>query len=212
MAQQSGTAPRPPRCDAKPPAPRSGRRVDGVPSREELVADPADRDALTGLANRAAFEHAMGDALRALEKAPRPASLLLVNITDLRQINADHGDRAGDAVLVQVGSLLLRAVRTHDLVGRLSGVEFAVFCPGADSRAARVIAERIQRLIEGQRFAAGGGALRVFAAVGVGTFEPQPDAHLTVSELINLADRNLQQDRNRNHDRRAAGDTVLSRR
>ncbi len=211
MAHQAGAATAPPRCDARPQANRRGRHIDGVPTREELAADPASRDPLTGLPNRAAFEHAMNDALRALERASRPVSLVLANITDLRRINAEHGDRAGDKVLVEVAALLLHSVRAHDLVGRISGVEFAVLCPGADTRAARIIAERIQSTIEGKRFAVPGGSLRVYAAVGVASYETATGPCPTVSKLINAADANLQRDRNRSHDRRAAGNTVLSR-
>ena len=83
----------------------------------------ATTDVLTGAATRAV-------ALEALATADGSASVLLVRVDGLAEINARHGLEAGDAVLAQVGAGLHGGGRQRDLVARLSGSTFVVVGSG----------------------------------------------------------------------------------
>jgi diguanylate cyclase len=86
-------------------------------------------DALTGLANRRAFDDALAAAAaRACEASP--AQLLIADIDHFKALNDAHGHHFGDAVLHITGEVLKAAVRRDTLVARLGGDEFALLMPG----------------------------------------------------------------------------------
>ena len=86
----------------------------------------AHHDALTGLANRAAFharlEHALGLATRTAGQF----AVLCLDLDRFKLINDLHGHASGDILLRQVAERLRKTVRTEDLVARLGGDEFAI--------------------------------------------------------------------------------------
>jgi diguanylate cyclase len=89
-------------------------------------------DALTGLANRAAFEEQLEHATRA--SAQTPFCALFIDLDRFKQVNDTGGHAAGDALLRDVAQLIAAKVRRSDLVARLGGDEFAVLlhnCPEA---------------------------------------------------------------------------------
>jgi len=103
----------------------------------------ARRDALTGLANRRAFEEQLDRAILAADELGLEASVVLLDLDDFKQVNDTRGHAAGDEVLRQVGLVLLRAVRADEAVFRVGGEEFAIVV-GAGREAARRVAERVQ--------------------------------------------------------------------
>ncbi|MBI2187744.1 MAG: GGDEF domain-containing protein [Acidobacteria bacterium] len=56
-------------------------------------------DALTGLANRRAFQARLRDEWQRARRYASPLSLLLIDIDGLKQINDERGHAAGDEVL-----------------------------------------------------------------------------------------------------------------
>jgi putative two-component system response regulator len=112
-------------------------------------AAEARRDALTGLANRRAFEEQL-DAALAAERAARATSLLLLDLDDFKHINDTRGHEAGDRVLRQVALALLREGRAGEEVFRIGGEEFAVVVDG-DAKAAFHVATRMRTALARQR-------------------------------------------------------------
>jgi diguanylate cyclase (GGDEF)-like protein len=53
------------------------------------------------------------------------------------------GHATGDQVIVEIARRLSDSVRPADTVGRLSGDEFVIICPGVTMPAAQAIAQRI---------------------------------------------------------------------
>ncbi len=89
----------------------------------ELQAS-AERDPLTGLANR----RALSRTLEAAVAGARPALVLFGDLDDFKQVNDRWGHEAGDLVLSIIGHRLRDAVRPGDVVGRWGGDEFVVVC------------------------------------------------------------------------------------
>ena len=116
---------------------------------ERLRAE-ADRDYLTGLANRRSFRRALGRELERWRRYKTPCALLLVDIDHMKLINDAHGHSAGDTAIRHVASLLAEHSRDNDTAARLGGEEFALLLAGADDARAVAAAERLRADICGQ--------------------------------------------------------------
>jgi diguanylate cyclase (GGDEF)-like protein len=81
----------------------------------------------------------------------RPVSLLLIDVDGFGELNAAHGQQAGDAVLRGTARTIQRATREYDLPARLAGGLFAVLLPETDLAAAQAVAERIRRTTADRR-------------------------------------------------------------
>lgn len=123
----------------------------------------AETDALTGLANRAAF-------LAAAEQrqAQAPGRILIVDLDHFKAINDTHGHAVGDQVLQGIAQTLLHFARQDDLVGRIGGEEFAVFLAHADDHVATTRANAIRAGIEQVMIPDhSGSAIRITASIGI---------------------------------------------
>ena len=121
------------------------------------VQDLAERDSLTGAANRRMFQLALERILHGAPVERRPdqvTAVLFLDLDDFKVVNDTLGHAAGDALLVAVTERISGLVRDGDLVARLGGDEFAVLIedePDAqprpvDGRPARLRAARAVRL------------------------------------------------------------------
>ncbi len=118
--------------------------------REELLArlqHLASHDAMTGLLNRAAFDHALKQHLRYTDRYGPNGGLLYLDLDGFKQANDNLGHQAGDELLAAAGSILRSAVRETDEVARMGGDEFAVLLRDAGPRECEGTAERVVTLL-----------------------------------------------------------------
>jgi diguanylate cyclase len=112
------------------------------------LVDLSSKDALTGLANRRAFELALGREVDRVARSGEPALLLALDIDHFKRVNDTHGHNAGDQVIRAVGQALIDSVRPMDLVARVGGEEFAIILPNCASTFGQTVAERVRRRVE----------------------------------------------------------------
>ena len=103
-----------------------------------VLRTDATTDALTGVANRRAFDAALARAL----DDDASGALLLLDLDRFKSFNDSFGHPAGDEVLRETGRLLRGAIRPHDMVARYGGEEFAILLPGTDAAGAGRVAQR----------------------------------------------------------------------
>lgn len=118
---------------------------DALLKRESLLREQSVRDHLTGLFNRRYMEETLErELLRAMRKH-LSVGIIMLDVDGFKRINDTGGHAAGDAILHELGNLLLGYVRGEDIPCRYGGDEFIIVLPDA-SRA--VAGERAQRLCE----------------------------------------------------------------
>ena len=107
--------------------------VNAEKEREFAQAQAADRDPLTGLYNRTAFER---EVKRCVGECGQSLCgvLMIMDIDNFKQINDKMGHLEGDRALQAVAGVLTSTFRQEDLVGRLGGDEFLVFIKGGIRR------------------------------------------------------------------------------
>jgi diguanylate cyclase (GGDEF)-like protein len=170
----------------------------------------AERDSLTGLANR---EVLRGRLQRLMDEAEPQADgagpdappvtlwVLLLDVDGFKSINDTWGHPAGDTVLVTVAERLLACVRSDDVVARLGGDEFAVVLrdtSGSGERGTEV-AQRIESALRRPVTLAEGITLTAGGSVGVARWEPG----VSVDEVLRRADEAMYRVKRSRPDRRA---------
>jgi diguanylate cyclase (GGDEF)-like protein len=104
----------------------------------------ANRDSLTGLANRHHFE----TRLREASESGTPFTLFMIDLDGFKNVNDTYGHAGGDEILIQVARRLERVIRSNDLLARLGGDEFVILQTEPHTvKTARRLAERIQHEI-----------------------------------------------------------------
>jgi diguanylate cyclase (GGDEF)-like protein len=106
-----------------------------------------DRDHLLPVLNRRAFVRELDRQIASALRYATPASLAYVDIDGLKLTNDTHGHACGDAVLVHFSSILVSALRSSDLVGRLGGDEFGIVLLHADEKQAESTCVRINNTL-----------------------------------------------------------------
>jgi len=108
-------------------------------------------DALTGVANRRAFDESMKRMTAESEKEDSPLCLILADIDHFKSFNDTHGHLVGDNVLRFVAQEMEQCVKGRDLLARYGGEEFGVLLPNTPLDGAMMLAESIRAIIEAQR-------------------------------------------------------------
>jgi len=114
-------------------------QIDALLQRANAQRDRAERDGLTGLLTRAAFEARVRQRLGRSE----PAAFVLIDVDHFKSVNDTHGHLMGDRVLGALGAMLRRSVRPTDVAGRYGGEEFALLLDGVTPEQAVPILERM---------------------------------------------------------------------
>jgi diguanylate cyclase (GGDEF)-like protein len=137
------------------------------------LVELSSRDALTGLANRRAFELALEREIDRVARSGEPALLLTLDIDHFKRVNDSFGHNAGDGVIKAVAMALLDSVRPMDLVARVGGEEFAIILPNCATSFGEAVAERVRRRVENMPVVVGPGQeIAVSVSIG-GAFAPQ---------------------------------------
>jgi diguanylate cyclase (GGDEF)-like protein/PAS domain S-box-containing protein len=143
-------------------------------------------DALTGLANRAALQDRLGQALARRHRQQSVLAVLFLDLDGFKAVNDRFGHAAGDQVLREVAARLVAALRPGDTVGRLGGDEFVVVCEELpDPSEADEIVNRLRAALA-PAFTVYGEQVRLRASVGVAV--AAADQPVEATELLHAAD------------------------
>lgn len=159
--------------------------------RLESLRVQANSDATTGLANR---NHFIGQLQACVEEENAPSgSLLIIRLAGLAAINKSLGRNKTDALLKQVGQLLLiHQKHLHDgLAARLNGTDFALLFRREDAVAiAKKLLEEIRKIFADveQDFVVFIGSGNYEFGITPGSLLSQVDAAVASAEAAGLSD------------------------
>jgi diguanylate cyclase (GGDEF)-like protein len=147
-------------------------------------------DYLTGLKTRGYFEQQLELELKRSERKKTHFALMMIDIDFFKSLNDHYGHHAGDQVLRDLSSILMRDMREVDTVARYGGEEFVIILPEINGTGARLVAERLRRAVENAKFFAGSPSAieRLSISIGIAVFDQ--DAQFR-RELIENADAAL---------------------
>ncbi|WP_053981180.1 GGDEF domain-containing protein [Marinagarivorans algicola] len=137
--------------------------------------DNSLRDALTGLANRAAFELSIKRELGMAKRHNLPLSMIIIDIDHFKGVNDTYGHHAGDCLLTHVGKVLKNILRETDQVFRFGGEEFVILLANANLAAGNKVAQRARKAIAKSHIHVGKHLIGVTVSMGVSTFCAEDD-------------------------------------
>ncbi len=149
------------------------------------LSHQARHDALTGLPNRREFEHRIARALSDAAALDRRHAVLFLDLDRFKEVNDTSGHAAGDALLREIGAVLLRKLREGDTLARLGGDEFGVLLENCPPESALRIAETLRAAVADFRFEAQDRRFDLGVSIGL---VPITEAGFSVSEVIGAAD------------------------
>jgi diguanylate cyclase (GGDEF)-like protein len=120
---------------------RLAQEVERRRSTEEDLRELCERDPLTGLLNRRAWDMSLTSSLR---KRRRPMFVALIDLDHFKAFNDTHGHPAGDALLRRAAVAWRGALRTADVLARYGGEEFAILLANCNTESALEILHRVR--------------------------------------------------------------------
>ena len=145
------------------------------------VEAAANRDSLTDVGNRRAFDA----ALSALDTSGADFTAVILDLDGLKTVNDSQGHERGDRLLSLFAAALAREFRASDGVYRLGGDEFSVLLSAASTLSEDEIFARVQRavtVLNAENFA------QVDASVGVASRE---GGALPAAQIVKHADERM---------------------
>jgi diguanylate cyclase (GGDEF)-like protein len=152
------------------------------------LQEEAMRDELTRLYNRRAFNEFFKEELGRARRYGGLLGLALFDLDHFKQINDRYGHDAGDEVIRRFAAVLRDCAREVDVPARYGGEEFTVLLPAAGTRAARIFAERVRRVLERAEIPTSAGKLKVTVSAGICKFTKHASS---MRAMLKQADRAL---------------------
>lgn len=146
-------------------------------------------DALTGLANRRAFDIRLAQEYSREQRNGKPLALLVLDVDHFKQYNDHYGHPAGDIVLQALADILRSSKwRVSDLAVRLGGEEFGILLPETDIKGAQKVADHIHELLRDANIAHIASLIETRLTVSIGIAIAHDE---TLEEFVQRADQAL---------------------
>lgn len=140
---------------------------------QKQLAQMAITDGLTKLYTRGYFNIRINQTVARVVKQGSSLSLIMIDLDGLKEYNDHLGHLAGDNILQEVGSIIKKSSRSHNISAyRYGGDEFVILISHKyKNNTAQKIAEKIRGAVQKQFKS------RITASIGVTRLKPKQGVH-----------------------------------
>ncbi len=157
-----------------------------------VLGDLAERDGLTALRNRRAFDEQLARVWQQSLRDRSPIAVLLIDIDHFKSYNDEYGHQAGDVCLQHIGELVQRfARRPLDIAARYGGEELALVLFQVTDEHAMSVADQLRMTIEAQRIEHRAAPATGLVTVSIGVAWLPASLDRAPDDAIQLADQAL---------------------
>ncbi|MBK1692998.1 hypothetical protein CKO33_12615 [Ectothiorhodospira mobilis] len=145
----------------------------------ESLREAANKDPLTGLANRRYLMERIRDEIQRARRQGSALGICIMDVDHFKQINDRFGHETGDQALCRIAAVVQDSVRSYDVYGRWGGEEFLLILPQTATEEALGVIQRVRSCINGIHVPQGKAAgMLLSASFGLTTLragEEDPD-------------------------------------
>ena len=176
------------------------RELEQVNKDLEVAVKQLDRlartDELTQVYNRRHLRTVLDFEIKRGERSFNRLMVAMVDVDHFKKVNDTHGHQTGDAVLRDIAHLMVRHLRSTDIVARFGGEEFVILLLDTQPEAGVAAAEKLRRLVEQHTFfnSEGRSIGTVTVSIGLVCF---PAAGETSPALLESVDKALYEAKSR---------------
>jgi diguanylate cyclase (GGDEF)-like protein/PAS domain S-box-containing protein len=174
------------------------RREDALTRLAAELEDKAQRDALTGLANRRGLDEMLARELERAQRSGGALAAVLVDADDFKRVNDTLGHATGDIVLQDMARRMVDVLRPTDCLARVGGDEFLAILPETRLAEAVKVAERLRLAIAAHPVHVGGEGIEATASLGVGLVSSRAPS---IKEILDATRMALKQSKFRGKNR-----------
>jgi diguanylate cyclase len=149
-------------------------------------------DALTGIANRHAYNKRISYEIERYQHDKKVLTFLLFDIDEFKSVNDNFGHEAGDKVIRETANIINNNIRKKDFIARYGGEEFVLLLPDTDINAAEKIANKLREMVECHKSYFNGEQVNITVSVGLAEIKIND----TKKELLERADMALYKAKN----------------
>ena len=146
-------------------------------------------DKLTKLYNRHKTDKVLSDEVNRSKRYDNSFGVVLLDIDDFKRINDVYGHSTGDITIKEFSTILSKAARESDTVGRWGGEEFLIIIPESNKESILRFAQRLKESIQSHKFKEIG---HITASMGATLYREND----TVESLIKRVDKGLYKSKN----------------
>jgi len=135
------------------------------------MAEMSSKDELTGLYNRRCFMETLEREMARAKRYKGYLVLCMIDLDHFKHVNDTYGHPAGDAVLSEIGEMLIKSFRLSVMICRYGGEEFSIIMPNTKGPEARIACERFRKMVAGHTFNHDGAHLNITVSIGVAVLD-----------------------------------------
>ena len=137
----------------------------------KILESKTEKDALTGLANRVAFNQKFEQTVNLNNQYQDSYALILININDFKNINYSHNQKVGDLILKTVAKSLVDNIVQTEIIARTGNDEFAIIIGDANIKKVDTVCLKIARLLN-KNYKIASQRLRITTRIGATLYNP----------------------------------------
>ncbi len=152
---------------------------------DELLQYISAKDELTGLYNLHTFMSMTEQQIKSADREKKDMLVIYAGVDGMQEVNDDHGQEAGDRMLVDVADILRRTFREADVFARTGGDEFVISTLVASRKGKELIMQRLNKNILEYNARED---VEVQLSMSFGTSFYSPDEPQSIDEVLSAAD------------------------